>query len=164
MIVNSIASYKRSISHFPLQKSINLLTEKLRTHAQRGHKSALNIKGKIGKYMKVNRIKEAAIVNIFFFTVKCHQHHSIVWSTHAQPFYEIGHFLGGKIRWPQNFWANCDSTTLGKKKFLNASVAWIKSEPTIIVILSGSRRRSTSSATSGSLLSQCFDYGNRLIT
>ena len=42
--------------------------------------------------MKVNRIKEAAIVNIFFFTVKCHQHHSIVWSTHAQPFYEIGHF------------------------------------------------------------------------
>ena len=80
-------------------------------------------------------------------------------------FTRLAIFLGGKIRWPQNFWANCDSTTLGKKKFLNASVAWIKSEPTIIVILSGSRRRSTSSATSGSLLSQCFvDYGNRLIT
>ena len=84
---------------------------------------------------------------------------------------------------PQHFWANCDLSTLGKKNLLtksrclmiwmHLSVDWIENEPTTTVILSGSIQPSafnwqhstpTDSPTFGSLLPQCFDSGNCLIT
>ena len=65
--------------------------------------------------------------------------------------------------WPQHFRANCDFSTMGQRNFRSyVSGTGIKNQLTTILILGGSQHCSTSSATLGSLLSQCFDLGNRL--
>ena len=81
-------------------------------------------------------------------------------------------FCEEKSVWPQNFWANCDLSTLEKKSLLTKSrcfmiwmhllVDWIENEPTTTVILSGSRQHSTGSVPpTAQLLAHC--YRNALI-